>query len=103
MDNSSDQSKEANAGQTLPVTFSTLLLSLASSAVLALGLEKNPHTGQYEKDLNLAGFNIDMLKLLKEKTKNNLSKEEQQFLDSVINDLQLKFVYVTQNPKASVP
>ncbi len=82
--------------QTLPVTFSTLVLSLASSAVLAMGLEKNPQTQQTEKDLDLASFNIDMLKLLKDKTKNNLSSDEQQFLDSVVGDLQLKFVYVSQ-------
>ena len=82
--------------QGLPVTFSTLVLSLASSAVLAMGLEKNPQTQQVEKDLDLASFNIDMLKLLKDKTKNNLSSEEQQFLDSVVGDLQLKFVYVTK-------
>ncbi len=85
--------------ETLPVSFSTLLLSLASSAVLAMGLEKNPHTDKYEKDLNVARFNIDMLKLLKDKTKNNLTSEEQGFLDSVVNDLQLKFVYVSQNKK----
>lgn len=83
----------------LPVTFSTLLLSLASSAVLAMGLEKNPHTNQYEKDLDVARFNIDMLKLLQEKTKNNLTADEQKFLDSVVSDLQLKFVYVTKNQK----
>lgn len=80
----------------LPVTFSTLILSLASSAVLAMGLEKNPQSGQYEKDLNVARFNIDMLKLLKDKTKNNLTNEEQQFLDSLVSDLQLKFVYVSK-------
>lgn len=79
----------------LPVQFSTLLLSLGSSAVLALGLEKNPQTGQYEKDIDLARFNVDMLKLLKEKTKGNLSPDEQQFLDTLINDLQLKFVYAS--------
>ncbi len=78
----------------LPCTFSTLILSMASSAVLALGLDKNPQTGQYEKDLDVARFNIDMLNLLKEKTKNNLNKEEQQFLDSVVSDLQMKFVSV---------
>ena len=43
----------------LPVNFSTLLLSLASSAVLAMGLEKNPQSDQMEKDLDLARFNID--------------------------------------------
>lgn len=76
----------------LPVTFSTLILSLASSAVMALGLEKNPQTDQFEKDLDLARFNIDMLLLLKEKTKNNLDKEEKDFLDQVCSDLQLRFV-----------
>lgn len=80
----------------LPVQFSTLLLSLGSSAVLALGLEKNPHTGQYEKDVDVARFNIDMLKLLKDKTKGNLTKEEDAFLNSLVNDLQLKFVYASQ-------
>lgn len=79
----------------LPVNFSTLTLSLASSAVLAMGLEKNPATNQIEKDLDVARFNIDMLVMLKDKTKNNLESEEQQFLDTVIGDLQMKFVYVT--------
>jgi hypothetical protein len=75
-----------------PCSFSTLILSLASSAVMALGLEKNPQTEKIEKDLDVARFNIDMLKLLQEKTKNNLSKEEEQFLNSVVSDLQMKFV-----------
>lgn len=87
------------SSQSLPVTFSTLVLSLASSAVLALGLEKNPQTGQIEKDLELARFNIDMLALLKDKTKGNLSADEQQFLDSVVGDLQLKFVAISQGAK----
>jgi len=81
----------------LPVSFITVLMSFASSAVLALGLEKNPHTDKYEKDLPVARFNIDMLKLMKDKTKNNLTAEEQQFLDMAINDLQMKFVYASQN------
>jgi hypothetical protein len=78
--------------KTYPCSFSTLILSLASSAVMALGLEKNPQTEKIEKDLDVARFNIDMLKLLQEKTKNNLSKEEEQFLNSVVSDLQMKFV-----------
>jgi hypothetical protein len=82
----------ANADQSLPVSFSTLILSLASSAVLALGLEKNPQTGQIEKDLDVARFNIDMLNLLKGKTKGNLDKDEQHFLESVIADLQMKYI-----------
>ena len=67
---------------------------------MALGLEKNPQSAKYEKDLNLARFNIDMLKLLKDKTKNNLSVDEQKFLDSVLSDLQLKFVSATSGTAA---
>src|SRR5262249_23213563 len=85
--------------QNFPVSFSTLVLSLASSAILAMGLEKNPHTGKIEKDLEVARFNIDMLEMLKVKTKNNLTAEEQQFVDSVVNDLQIKFVYVNGDQK----
>ena len=85
----------------LPCTFSTLVLSMASSAVLAMGLEKNPQTGQVEKDMDVARFNIDMLNLLKDKTKNNLDKEEQQFLDSVVGDLQMKYVYVQKGSAES--
>jgi hypothetical protein len=59
---------------------------------MALGLEKDPQTNKIDKDLDVARFNIDMLKLLQEKTKNNLSKEEEQFLNSVVSDLQMKFV-----------
>lgn len=89
--------------QQMPVTFSTLILSLGSSAVLAMGLEKNPHTGEIEKDLDVASFNIDMLKLMKDKTKGNLTPEESQFLEQVINDLQMKFVYVSQGQKEKAP
>lgn len=80
----------------LPVQFSTLVLSLASSAILAMGLEKNPQTNQIEKDIELARFNIDMLLMLKEKTKNNLDTEESKFLETLIGDLQMKFVYANQ-------
>lgn len=61
-----------------------------------MGLEKNPVTDKLETDLDLARFNIDMLMLLKEKTKNNLDKEEQMFLDQVASDLQLRFVAMTK-------
>jgi hypothetical protein len=82
--------------ESLPVSFSTLVLSLASSAVLAMGLEKNPHSGEFDRDLHLARFNIDMLGMLKDKTKGNLTDDEKQFIENVISDLQIKFVYVTQ-------
>ena len=83
--------------QQLPVTFTTLLLSMGSAAILAMGLEPHPETGKTEKDLHLAQFNIEMLKVLQLKTKNNLDADEQRFLNSLISDLQLKFVSATKN------
>ena len=77
-------------------SFSTLILSLASHAALALGLEPHPQTGKIEKDLPMARLNIDLLMMLKDKTKNNLSEDEQRFLDSCLKDLQLQFVQISQ-------
>ena len=90
----------------LPVSFSTLVLSLASSAVLAMGLEKNPQTGRIEKDLNLARFNIDMLEMLQERTKGNLSAEEERGLTQTLSMLQMNFVETAQAqpaPGAAAP
>lgn len=78
--------------QTLEASFSTLIFSIASSAAMALGLAPHPQTQKVEKDLDIARFNIDLLVLLKDKTRNNLSQDEQQFLESVISDLQMKFL-----------
>jgi hypothetical protein len=76
----------------LEASFSTLILSVGSSAAMALGMAPNPVDGKTEKDLNLARFNIDLLRMLREKTKGNLLADEQKFLDSIISDLQMKFV-----------
>lgn len=85
-----DQKK--GEGQSLPPPeFSNLVLSIASAAILKMGLDPN---NKKEKDLILARYNIDLLDLLKEKTKNNLSKEEQELLDSCVGDLQIQFVNV---------
>lgn len=73
-------------------SFSILVMSIASSAAMALGLAPNPQTNKIEKDKNMAKFNIDLLLVLQEKTKNNLVEDEKKFLDSVLSDLQMKFL-----------
>jgi adenylosuccinate lyase len=78
--------------QELTASFSTLVLSIASSAAISLGLAPNPATNQIEKDLRIAQFNIDLLVLLKIKTDKNLTEDEQKYLNTVISDLQMKFV-----------
>jgi hypothetical protein len=78
--------------QKIDATFSVLTMSIASSAAMALGLAPDPHTNETQKDKDMAKFNIDLLVMLKDKTKNNLTSDESRFLDSVITDLQMKFV-----------
>ena len=81
-----------NDSNQLQASFSTLILSIGSSAAMSLGVSPNPETGQVEKDLNLTKFNIDLLKILQDKTKNNLNEDEEQLLKNIVSDLQFKYV-----------
>jgi len=76
----------------MEASFSILAMSIASSAVMSMGLAPAPNGGKVSKDKNMARFNIDLLIMLQEKTKNNLTKDEQNFLENIISDLQIKFV-----------
>lgn len=76
----------------MEASFSMLIMSIASSALMAMGLAPDPQSNQTSKDKNMARFNIDLLVVLKEKTKNNLSDDESRFLENLISDLQMKFV-----------
>lgn len=78
----------------LEASFSTLTMSIGSSAIMAMGLAPNPTTGEIEKNQEIAAFNIDLLLVLKEKTKNNLTSDEDNFLSNLINDLQMKYVHM---------
>lgn len=91
-----DTSTKATASRSpLEASFSTLALSIGSSAAMALGLAPNPSTGQIEKDPDMARFNIDLLRMLREKTEGRLAPDEKKFLEAMISDLQLKFVQLT--------
>jgi len=74
------------------ITFPTFLLSLSTSALMHLGLIPSPLSGQAEKDLPLAKQSIDLLNLLRAKTKGNLEPDEAQLLDSILYDLRMKYV-----------
>ena len=78
--------------QNLEASFSMLVMSIASSALISLGLSPDPSTGKSHPDKQVARFNIDLLTMLKEKTKNNLNTEEQDLLNHILQDLQLKFL-----------
>lgn len=74
------------------LTFSAFVLGLASSALIHLGVQENPETGALSVDLPLARQSIDVLTLLREKTRGNLTAEEEQLFGSILSDLQLRFI-----------
>ena len=75
------------------IDFYTFIFSLGSSAFIHLGDAPHPETGQpVAPDLALAQQTIDLLAMLKEKTRGNLSAEEEKFLDTLLLDLRLRFV-----------
>jgi hypothetical protein len=87
---------QTDPSQKVDASFSTLLLSIGSTAAMSLGLAPNHVSGKTEIDLPMARFNIDMLEVLQTKTKNNLSTEESDFLKHLLNDLQMKYVEVSK-------
>ena len=73
--------------------FNAFVLSLGSSALIHLGEAPDPLSGEtQEPDLMLAQQSIDLLALLQEKTRGNLSEEEAQFLDTLLYDLRVRYV-----------
>ena len=74
------------------INFATFVVSLNSSALMALGLVEDPTTKQKSKNLALAKQTIDILAMLKEKTKGNLTSDEENMLKSVLYDLRILYV-----------
>lgn len=74
------------------VTFSTFVLSLASSSLVQLGEVPDPDTGKREKHLALARHSIDVLSMLEDKIANGLTDKESRLLKDVLFELRMKYV-----------
>ncbi|MBI5886992.1 MAG: DUF1844 domain-containing protein [Deltaproteobacteria bacterium] len=75
-----------------PLDFTTFILSLSSSVLMNLGVVENPVTNKMEKEPALAKQTIELIELLKDKTKGNLSEDEGRLLDEVLHELHLWYV-----------
>ena len=75
-----------------PITFSLFLQSLAQQTLIALGVIPWPDTGVVKANLDQARETIDILTILHEKTKGNLTASEQRFFDSVLYELRVTYV-----------
>lgn len=79
------------------VTFLGFVLSLAATAALHFGDMPDPQTGRpSEPDIEAAAHLIDILALLEQKTRGNLTAEERSVLDQVLYELRLRYVEVKE-------
>lgn len=78
-----------------PASFANFTMSLASNAASSLGMMEHPVTGKREVDLELGKHWIDVLGMLHDKTRGNLLPQEQQILESLLADLRMQYVSLT--------
>lgn len=83
------------------IDFATFVLSLSHSALTHLGEAPHPETNKVEQNLPLAKQNIDLLGLLEEKTKGNLTGDEERLLAQVLFDLRMRYVERAKVPSPS--
>jgi hypothetical protein len=81
--------------------FPAFIISLATSAQISLGAIPHPETGQPEPNIPAAKQMIDILALLKDKTKGNLTKDEDALLDQVLFNLRMHYVRTVEGQKKS--
>jgi len=81
--------------------FSFLVMSYQTSALMQLGQLKDPNTKKVAKNLENAKLSIDILGMLQQKTKNNLTKDESELLDNVLRELRLVYVKESNNDGSS--
>ena len=75
-----------------PVNFSTFVLGLSTQALLHLGEIPDPASNTTQRDLGAAKHVIDILAILREKTRSNLEPDEEALLDSMLYDLRMRYV-----------
>ena len=86
------------SGPAPPDPFSMLVSSLAAEAMMALGQAPDPSQGHPVVRPELARHSIDMLDMLEEKTKGNLSPDQSQMLDSLLHQLRMLYVQIYRPP-----
>jgi hypothetical protein len=74
------------------IDFSTFVISLSTQALMHLGEIANPLTGKVEADVPVAKQMIDIISMLREKTKGNLNATEDRLMEDLLFDLRMKFV-----------
>jgi Domain of unknown function (DUF1844) len=84
----------------LAIDFSTYVVMLANTVMMLLGQMPDPATQQRHLDLPQAKHTIDILIMLRDKTRGNLTAEEAKLLEDVMPQLQMAYVSVSRQAKA---
>jgi hypothetical protein len=74
------------------INFSTFVISLSTQALTHLGEMASPLSGQVEKDVPMAKHMIDILGMLREKTRGNLDAGEEKLIEEILFDLRMRYV-----------
>ncbi|MEP6741038.1 MAG: DUF1844 domain-containing protein [bacterium] len=86
-----------------PASFANFLMSIASNAASSLGMIEHPVTRKREVDQELGKHWIDVLGMLQDKTRNNLTPQEQQILEGLLADLRMQYVSLANATTQKAP
>lgn len=89
---SADTGSKEQAYALPKIDFATFVLSINSSALVQLGLIADPGSGEKTKNLPLAKQTIDILAMLEEKTRGNLTSDEENILKNILYELRMLYV-----------
>lgn len=79
------------------LNFSTFILSLSTSVLVNLGEFPDPITNQNTTNLPVAQQTISIIEILQDKTRGNLTAEEERLIDMVLYDLRMKYIEAAKN------
>ena len=89
---SEEETAHKESGSLPEIDFGVFVMSLASSVLVHLGEIEHPDSRERDANVPLAKQTIDILGMLREKTRGNLNQEEAQLLDNLLYDLRMKYV-----------
>jgi hypothetical protein len=87
-----EDKKKEHHHQIPPPTFPQLVDTFFFQTMISLGKQMNPMSKKYERDLMIAHYQIGILELLQEKTKGNLTKEEEEHLEEILHTLRMAYL-----------
>ncbi len=91
-----DADYEEVPGADDPASFVNFLSTLATNAAAALGAMPHPATGKRSLDLDTGKYWLDVLGMLRDKTKGNLHTQEARLLDGILGDLRMQYVQIVK-------